>query len=139
MNQLLLILHLFGFGGAMGASIGNFLVAQQAAAAPADAPALTKVRFALARTSQVGLGLLWLTGLILVWSKYGGPGGMPAAFWIKIALVVLVTVVVAVTSLAIKQVRNGDTAAGARLPVYGIAGAVLFVFIVVFAVIAFSP
>jgi hypothetical protein len=43
MNQLLLILHLFGFGGAAGASIGNFLIARQAAAAPADAPALTKV------------------------------------------------------------------------------------------------
>jgi hypothetical protein len=34
MNQLLFILHLFGFGGIAGASIGNFLVARQAAAAP---------------------------------------------------------------------------------------------------------
>jgi uncharacterized membrane protein len=138
LNEVLLILHLLGFGGAVGASVGNFIVTRLVMAAPSDAPVLGKVRFALARASQMALGLLWLTGLILVWSKFGGPSAMPVAFWVKLVLVVIVTAIVAIASLALKRVQQGNAAAGARLPLYGLAASVLLLLIVICAVYAFN-
>ena len=40
---------------------------------------------------QIGLGLLWLTGLIMVWTRWGGPQNLPGTFWMKFGLVVLLT------------------------------------------------
>ena len=28
-----------------------------------------------------GLGLMWLSGLVMVWSRWGGPGNLPGLFW----------------------------------------------------------
>jgi hypothetical protein len=137
MNEILLILHFFGFGAGMAASVGNFTVMQLIQASPGDAPVLSKVPPVLARAGQVGLGLLWLTGLIMVWSIYGGPGGLDWAFWVKIVCVVLLTAVVVYLDLTIRKVRAGDTAAAAQLPLFGRVAAGLLVLIVIFAVIAF--
>ena len=137
MNEILLILHFFGLGAGFAASIGNFTVMQLIQASPGDAPVLSKVPPVLARAGQVGLGLLWLTGLILVWTKYGGPGNLDWAFWIKIACVVALTAIAVYLDLTIKKVRAGDTAAAAQLPIFGRVAAGLLALIVIFAVLAF--
>ncbi len=66
MNEILLILHLFGFGAGMASSVGNFTIMQMIRAAPGDGMVLAKLSPVLGRVGQVGLGLLWLTGIILV-------------------------------------------------------------------------
>jgi hypothetical protein len=138
MNEILLILHFFGFGAGMAASVGNFTVMQLIQASPGDAPALSKVPPVLARVGQVGLGLLWLTGLVMVWSIWGGPGNLDWAFWVKIVCVILLTAAVVYIDLTVKKVRAGDTAAAATLPLFGRAAAGLLALIVIFAVIAFN-
>jgi hypothetical protein len=138
MNEILLILHFFGLGAGFASSIGNFTVMQLIQASPGDRPVLSKVPPVLARVGQVGLGLLWLTGLVLIWTKYGGPGNLDWAFWIKIACVVALTAIVVYLDLTIKKVQAGDVAAAAQLPLFGRAAAGLLVLVVVFAVIAFN-
>ncbi|MCR4283002.1 MAG: hypothetical protein NUV72_08265 [Bauldia sp.] len=137
MNEILLILHFFGLGAGFASSIGNFTVMQLIQASPGDAPVLGKVPPVLARVGQVGLGLLWVTGLIMVWSRYGGPGNLDWAFWLKIVCVILLTGLAIFLDLTVKRVRAGDMAAAAQLPLFGRIGAGLLVLIVIFAVIAF--
>ena len=138
MNQILFILHLLGFGAAISSSIGNFALMQVMRASPGDAPVLLKVPPILARVGQTGLGLLWLTGIIMVWTVFGGPQNLPVVFWWKFACVLAVTVLVALMGLTLKQVLAGNRALAARMPLYGIASAVLLVLIVCFAVFAFD-
>jgi hypothetical protein len=138
MNQILLILHLFGFGAGIAASIGNFTIGTLIQASPGDAPVLRKVSPVLGRVGQAGLGLLWLTGVILIWSRYGGPGNLPTLFWWKFACVVLITAGVVAMGLMLKQVQAGNRALAARMPFFGAGMAGLMVLIVILAVFAFD-
>ena len=137
MNYILLILHFFGLGAGFAASIGNFTVMQLIQAAPGDAPVLGKVPPVLARVGQVGLGVLWITGIIMVWSIWGGPGNLSWAFWVKLLCVILLTGIAIFLDITIKRVRAGDTSIAARLPLFGRIAGGLLVLVVVFAVIAF--
>lgn len=137
MNDILFILHLLGFGAGMASSVGNFTIMQIAQRSPGDAPALRKVPPVLARVGQTGLIVLWITGPILLWTKFGGVEGMDWAFWAKIACVVALTVLVGYMEMTLKRVRQGDTAAAAKLPVYGRVAGGLLLLVVIFAVLAF--
>ena len=136
-NDILLILHLLGFGAGFAASVGNFTIMQLIQASPGDAPILTKVPPRLARVGQVGLAVLWVTGLIMVWSIYGGPQLLNWAFWVKIACVVALTGVAIFLDLTLRRVRAGDTAAAVNLPVFGRIAGILLLLVVIFAVLAF--
>lgn len=136
-NDILLILHFFAFGAGMAAAVGNFTILQLIQAAPGDAPVLGRVPPVLARVGQVGLAVLWITGLIMVWSIYGGPQLLSWAFWAKIACVVGLTAVAAYVDLTAKKVRAGDRNAAAMLPLFGRISAGLLFLVVVFAVLAF--
>jgi uncharacterized membrane protein len=138
MNEILLILHLFGFGAGMAAAVGNFAIMQTIRASPADGMVLSKLSPMLGRVGQVGLGLLWLTGIILVWSKWDGPQNLPPAFWAKFACVVLITGVSVMLGLTAKQIQAGNRALVARMPMLGAASGILLVLIVIFAVYAFD-
>ena len=137
MNEILLILHFLGFGAGMASSVGNFTIMQLIQSSPGDAPVLTKVPPLLARIGQVGLGVLWITGIIMVWSVWGGPENLDWAFWVKFACVVLLTGVAVYLDLTVKKVRAGNVAAAAQLPLFGRIAAGLLLLIVIFAVIAF--
>ncbi len=90
----------------------------------------------LLRSGQVGLGLLWLTGIIMVWTMFGGPGNLPPTFWIKFVLVLAVTAMVALLSITVRRVQGGDRSAAARLPLYGGVSGALLLLTVIFAVVA---
>jgi len=136
-NDILLILHLLGFGAGFATSVGNFTIMQLIQASPGDAPILTKVPPRLARVGQVGLAVLWVTGLIMVWSIYGGPQLLSWAFWVKLACVVALTGVAIFLDLTLRRVRAGDRAAAANLPLFGRIAGILLLLIVIFAVLAF--
>jgi hypothetical protein len=138
MNQILLILHLFGFGAGMASSVGNFAIMRMIRSAPADGPVMSKLSPVLGRVGQVGLGLLWITGVIMVWSKWGGPQNLNTAFWIKFVCVVLITGVSVTLGLTVKQIQAGNRALVARMPILGATAAALLVLIVIFAVYAFD-
>ena len=141
MNDTLFVLHLLGFGAAVASSVGNFIILRMVAESPADRPVLAKVPPRLARVGQSGLGLLWLTGLIMLWTIFGGPQNVPSTFWFssKIVFVIAVTVVVVMADITLKRIQAGNLALIRQLPIYGIGMAVLLLLIVICAVLAFNP
>ena len=138
MNQVLLILHLLGFGAAAAAGIGNGVVGAQIAASPGDAPVFQRIHPILARIGQIGLALLWITGPILLWSKYDGGAGISPAFWLKLLGAVVITVLVVMIDLRIRKVQKSDMSAAAQLPLLGRIAGLTLLWILIFAVITFN-
>ena len=137
-NALLLWLHLgaLALGGA--ATFGLPVVgARMGAAEPAGKQALVGVIMALTKLSNIALSTLFVTGLILVWSKYGGPGHMPLWFWVKMMLLVGLIGAIHMGRATAKKAMGGDTAAAARQPTLSRIGIGLFLLVVLTAVLAF--
>jgi hypothetical protein len=138
MSVVMLFLHLFGLMLGAAGGIASRLVMRRAAGLPEEQAApLRALGPALANLSAVGVGLLWLTGLALVWLR-GGSAGLPMAFWIKMAFVAALTLAIGLIHHAYADIRRGDKAAAARLPVLGVIAGLSSVLAVLFAVIAFS-
>jgi len=142
MNTILLILHFLGFGAGFAASAGNNLAMLLASRAPsAEAAGLRRFPPVMIRVGDTGLVLLWITGIALLWTKYGGIdgfGALPWSFWAKIACVVLLTGLIGMIHMTMAKIKRGDMAVAARMPVYGKVGAMLLLLIAIFAVMAFD-
>jgi hypothetical protein len=144
MNTILLTLHFLGFGMGFAVSAGNNLVMMLAAKSPpAEAAGLRRFPPVMARIGDIGLVLLWVTGVTMIFTKYGGLAGVaalpnPEAFWAKIICVVLITALVGVMHATVAKMNRGDMSVGGRMPALGKLGAVLLLLIIVFAVLAFE-
>ncbi len=137
-NAILLWLHLgaLALGGA--ATFGIPVVgARLATAEAAGRPALVSVIMALTRLSNIALAALFVTGLILVWSKYGGPGHMPVWFWVKMVVLVGLIGAIHMGRATARKAMAGDAAAAARQPSLAKAGIALFLLVVLTAALAF--
>lgn len=123
--RALLVLHFLGLAMGFAAGFGHMVMAGlMAKATPDERRALAKFPPAIARVGDVGLVLLWLTGLTLVFQKWGGFGEMPGLFHAKLTTVVLMTLVIGFVHSQAKKVAAGDAGAIARTEV---AGKVIFV------------
>lgn len=138
MNEALLMLHFLGFGMGTAASAGNGIVGGMIAQAPGDAPVLSRLQPIFGRLGQIGLGLLWLTGAILIWSKWGGPQNLPWTFWIKFGCVALLTALIVYLTMLGNRARAGDQGARRQMATFGPFGGILLGLTIIFAVIAFN-
>jgi hypothetical protein len=141
-NKILLILHFLGLAMGLSASFGNMVMAGLIAkAAPAERPVLGRFPPAISRVAHMGLGLLWITGLTMLYTRWGGfanLGNMPWQFHLKLTLVVILSGLVGYLSALMRRVQKGDTAAMATIQKVGPLAFVLVLAIVTCAVFAFS-
>lgn len=139
LNDILLFLHFVGLVMGAGPGLANMVIGRQAAAASPDgAAALRRLPPILAKVSVTGLVVLWVSGLIMVWSRWGGPGNLPTAFWVKMIFVVVLTVVVGLVHKTLADIkRTGNPALAARLPRLGPLAGLSTLLAVLFAVFAF--
>lgn len=139
LNQLLLILHFLGLGLGFSASFGNIAMGRLIAAAPpAEQAVLARFSPLISKVSGGGVVLLWVTGLMLVFTKWGGFASLPWQFHAKLTAVVLLTGVVGYIHALEAKVRRGDTAAAARIPSVGSVATTLAIVSVIFAVMTFD-
>ena len=124
-NRVLLVLHFLGL--TMGLSMSWASMATKGNPPPA-----------LTRIADVGLVLLWATGLILLFRKWGGFAVMPWYFHVKLTLVVMLTGIVGFVHSHRSKAMAGDTAAMARIQTAGKAAFATAVGTVVFAVWTFD-
>lgn len=139
-NQVLLVVHFLGLALGLSASIANSLVVGRlmAAASPADRAVLARVPPMMGHIGGMGLILLWLSGIALVFTRWGGFGALPGIFHAKVTGVVLLTGLVGFTHALQKRARLGDTSAPATLATVGKVMLLLGVAIVVLAVLTFD-
>jgi uncharacterized membrane protein len=138
-NNILFWLHLTGLALGGAATFGMPVVGgRMRTATPETRPLLFSISHGLSTIGRAGLGMLIVTGPLLVWLRFGGTAGFTWWFWAKMVLVVLLLVVVIVSGLTAKRAQGGEAAAAQRLPMLGMSGIVLLILIILTAVFAFN-
>lgn len=138
-NQVLLILHFLGLAMGLSVSFSNMVMGGlMAKAAPTEQLVLARFPPMMTRVGDIGLTLLWITGLTLVFTKYSGFGVMPWQFHVKLTAVVILTALIGYIHALMRQARTGNPAAAARIPTVGRITFLVAVTAVVFAVLTFD-
>jgi uncharacterized membrane protein len=139
LNQILLMLHFIGLAMGFSVSFSNMVMGGLIdKAAPAEKPVLGRFPMMMTRVGDIGLALLLVSGISLLFLKWGGFGAMPPAFHVKLALVVVLIGLVGYIHALQKKVKNGDASVMPRIQLFGKAAFLTALAIVVFAVLAFD-
>jgi hypothetical protein len=140
MNAFILFLHFFGLMlGAAGGLSSGILMRRALTMPPEQAQTVRSLGPLLANVSAIGLVLLWVTGLILVWSKWNGLGSLPTLFWVKFVFVVTLTLAAGAVHMTYAEIRRtGNVALGKRLAMLGPAAGLSSLLAVLFAAFAFN-
>jgi hypothetical protein len=105
--------------------------------APEPRPTLLAIMKGLSNVGRTGIGLLIITGPLLVWLKYGGVGGFTFWFWIKMALVVVLLAGVIYGGILLERTARGGPPSP-LLPRLGLINMLVFLAIIFSAVFAFE-
>ena len=139
MNQILIFLHFLGLMLGATGGFGSALIMRRAQAmAPDAARPLRELGPVMANVSAVGLALLWLAGLILVWSRWDGPGSLPELFWLKFVFVLTLTVATVLIHMTYAEIRRGNAAVDSCLSNLGPAAGGSALLAVLLAVLTLS-
>lgn len=140
METLLMTLHFLslavGIGGGVASAIAG---AQSAKAEPPGAMALGKLQSQVGNVGYGALILLWITGIWMVYAKYGGFGDLPASFNLKMLGVLGLTAALT----AMQVVKRRAMAAGgppnaSTMKMLGQLALLSAVFTIVMAVLTFN-
>jgi hypothetical protein len=138
-NEALLVLHFLGLALGLSVPFSNMVMAGLVARAePPEQAVLARFPPAMSRVGRIGLALLWVTGPILLYTKWGGFGAMPWTFHAKITAVVLLTLTVTCMHRLETLIRKGNAAAALRIQTVGKVALMLAIIAVVFAVLTFN-
>jgi hypothetical protein len=137
--RVLLILHFVGLAMGLSVSFANLVMRGIInRAAPPERAILGRFPPAMSRVGHAGLTLLWVTGALLVFTKYGGFSRLPPQFFIKLSAVVLLTVTVLYIAGQERRFKNGDLTAIPRIERAGKLAGLLALIAIVFAVLTFG-
>lgn len=92
--DFLLICHLIALGVGAATAIAMPIVgSRMAGATPEGRALLGGISARLGLNSRIAVGVLVLSGVLMVWLRYGGVDGMNMWFWVKMALVAVIILV----------------------------------------------
>ena len=129
--DLLLAAHLLSLPAAGAAVVGvPVLMSRLATVGPELRPTFGGVAQSLGRVAQTAFAVLLITGVLMVWVRFGGVEGLSIWFWVKMALIV----VMAVAMAASNRLRGNPEAAS----IAGWVSRVALAGVVLSAVIAFN-
>ena len=137
--QVLLILHFLGLAMGFSASFaGMVMAAVIAKAKPEERPVLGRFPPVMSRVGDVGLLLLWGSGLSLLDLKWGGFANVPPTFHAKITLVVVLTLLVGYMHALQGRMKRGDDTVQGRMQLTGKVAFLVALSTVVLAVLTFN-
>lgn len=139
LDTFLVILHFFGLTIGMSVGWANMVMAGVIRkAAPQERAVLGRFAPAMGKVGLAGLVILWVSGIAIVMTRYGSFAILPRPFIIKLAAVVLLTIIVIYVHFLQARVVKGDEAAMARIQMLGRMTGPLALIAIIFAVITFG-
>lgn len=139
LDHFLVIVHFVGLAMGLGSGFAQMVMAGlMAKAAPADRAVLARFPPAMGRVGVIGLVLLWLTGLSILWTRYGTFSILPTTFIYKLVAVLMLTLCVIAIQVLQPRAQQGDAAALARMQRLGRMTGPLALIAIIFAVITFG-
>lgn len=137
--QILLFLHYLGLALGFAVSFSNMVMGGLISKAPPSEKAvLGRFPPTMSRLGRIGLILLWVTGVALVYLKWGGFAVLSWEFYVKLAAVVFLTFTTEYIHWLERLVHKGELAAAARIEAAGKIATILALIALVFAVLAFN-
>jgi putative membrane protein len=99
--NILLIVHLAAFGVGIATTIAAPLVgSRMALATPDSRPLLGGIGKQLTLNARIAFGLLLITGISMVYVRYGGFEGQSPWFYLKMGLVVVILAALTLSAVA---------------------------------------
>ena len=99
--NVLLILHLAAFGVGIATTIAAPLVgSRMALATPEGRPLLAGIGKQLQLNARIAFGLLLVTGITMVYVRYGSFEGQSVWFYVKMGLVVVILAAMTIGAIA---------------------------------------
>ena len=137
-NDLLFWLHLSSLALTGAAAFGLPVVgSRMPTATPEMRPTLFKIMHGLSTVGRTGIGILIVTGPLMLWLKYGwvAPNEW---FWIKMVLLIGLLAGIIYGGILLKRSEGGDMASAKLSPQVGRVNMLLFLGIVLSAVLSFQ-
>jgi hypothetical protein len=133
-NDILLMLHFISLAAGFVSMFGNIAVGPLNAS-PDAVGVLRGVRAGFLRVGSWGIAGLWITGLLLLWLKYGFRA--PPLFWAKLVAVLILSGIVGYVNMLAAKARGGDAEAGQQIGRIGPLAGIFGLLALIFAVLAF--
>jgi len=127
--DFLLICHLLALGVGAATAIAMPIIGNRMVGATPEARALLGgISARLGVNSRIAVGVLVVSGVLMVWLRYGGVDGMNMWFWVKMVLVVVI--VLALITSVVGRGRVSPVALGwiTRLSLLGVVIAAVLAF-----------
>ena len=137
--SILLWLHFLGLATGLGGGIALSQTGPRlVSASGAERPLVWKLERAFSIIGSIGVGILVVTGPLLLWLKYGGPDGLSPWFSAKMVFVMLTVAGVIAHELAGRRFRAGSTGAYRWMAIAGRTAGISMVLAVLCAVMTFD-
>lgn len=137
--NLLIWAHIVAFVvGGSNSVVGPVIGSRMATATPDMRAGYVGVMGALAQSGKFAMGVLLVTGPLIMWLRYGGLGGASVWFWIKMALVALMLAAIIIGGINFKKSLTGDAEAGKRAGLAHRVTGLAFLGVLLSAVFAFN-
>jgi uncharacterized membrane protein len=137
--NLLIWAHIMAFVAGGANSVVGPVIASRLPGATADArDGYYAVMNRLAKVGKGAMGVLLVSGPLILWLKYGGLGGAGVWFWIKMALIVVMLAAIIYGGIQFKRAQAGDHSAGERAEVAHKVTGLAFAGVILAAVFAFA-
>jgi len=138
-NQALLVLHFVGLGMGLSVTFGNIVaLGLITSAAGPEKAVLARYPPAISKVGRLGLGILWVTGATMAYTKWSGIWSMPWTFDVKLTAVIVLTLCVVYITRLEARIRQGDQAAAAQIQTIGKVTSLCAVTAIIFAVLTFD-
>jgi hypothetical protein len=138
-TKILLMLHFIGLAMGLAVGFANMTMAALISrAAPPEKAILGRFPLAMTRVGNIGLAILWVTGLTMVFTRWDGFGTLPPMFHIKLTAVILLTIMVGYIHYLKMRLRKGDATAITRIQTVGKVSFVLALIAIIVAVLTFN-
>lgn len=135
---MLFIVHIAAFiAGGANSVVMPIIGSKMATATPEVRATLGAVAERLSKVGKYALATLLVTGVLVLWLKWNWV--VPNAwFWVKMALIVVMIVLIGMNEMTARKARAGDAEAGKRAAMLGQLTGLAFLGVIVSAVFAFN-
>ncbi|RMH45930.1 MAG: hypothetical protein D6686_16655 [Alphaproteobacteria bacterium] len=140
MIEILKILHFLAMGIGVGGGFAQGIIGRRTVAAePAARELLGAIQRRISVGTAIALAVLWITGIWMTYAIHGGFTGQPTSFWLKIATVAVLTLIVmAMGHTAARAAAAGGTPPPGRMAALGGVAQLATALAVVLAVLTFT-
>lgn len=137
--KITLFFHLSALVMALGAGMGLVRIAPFAATASDDQKSiLFRAIKILGDHINIGLAVLWISGLLMLWLQYGWGVGVSHWFWVKMLLVLVLTATAGIGSKARRLMMAGDATQAPKARLMGRIAVVSGLLTILCAVFTFN-